>query len=149
MRQTASPTRIATHRSTQRPASHAPKRAAHALRQSLAVLILILPFLAFAPRARAQFFNHPADLGMTFTQQRSKFVGSSSTDFFYLRGATIDYGVVLSGEAVLELDDGAKLTLRPGDTYIQNGTRHRWSNTGDVPAVIAIALIGARHAKVD
>jgi len=62
--------------------------------------------------------------------------------------ATIDYGVVLSGEAVLELDDGAKLTLRPGDTYIQNGTRHRWSNTGDVPAVLAIALIGAHHEKV-
>jgi len=32
---------------------------------------------------------------MTFTQQRSKFVGSSSTDYFYLRGATIDYGTTL------------------------------------------------------
>jgi quercetin dioxygenase-like cupin family protein len=62
--------------------------------------------------------------------------------------ATIDYGVVLSGEVILELDDGAKLTLRPGDTYIQNGTRHRWSNTGDVPAVLAVALIGAHHDKV-
>jgi mannose-6-phosphate isomerase-like protein (cupin superfamily) len=62
--------------------------------------------------------------------------------------ATIDYGIVLSGEAVLELDDGVKLTLRPGDTYIQNGTRHRWSNTGDVPAVLAITLIGAHHDKV-
>ena len=36
----------------------------------------------------------------------------------------------------------------PGDTYIQNGTRHRWSNTGDVPAVLAIALIGAHHRNV-
>jgi mannose-6-phosphate isomerase-like protein (cupin superfamily) len=62
--------------------------------------------------------------------------------------ATIDYGIVLSGEAVLELDDGVKLTLRPGDTYIQNGTRHRWSNTGEVPAVLAITLIGAHHDKV-
>jgi mannose-6-phosphate isomerase-like protein (cupin superfamily) len=62
--------------------------------------------------------------------------------------ATIDYGIVLSGEAVLELDDGVKLTLRPGDTYIQNGTRHRWSNAGDVPAVLAITLIGAHHDKV-
>lgn len=62
--------------------------------------------------------------------------------------ATVDYGVVLSGEAVLELDDGAKLTLGPGDTYIQNGTRHRWSNTGNVPAIIAVTLIGAHHAKV-
>jgi mannose-6-phosphate isomerase-like protein (cupin superfamily) len=62
--------------------------------------------------------------------------------------ATIDYGVVLSGEVILELDDGAKLTLRAGDTYIQNGTRHRWSNTGNVPAVLAVALIGAHHATV-
>ena len=31
------------------------------------------------------------DLGMTFTQQRSKFVGASASDFFYLRGATVDY----------------------------------------------------------
>ena len=62
--------------------------------------------------------------------------------------ATIDYGVVVSGEVDLELDDGAKVTLGPGDSYIQNGTRHRWSNTGDVPAVIAITLIGANHTKV-
>lgn len=62
--------------------------------------------------------------------------------------ATVDYGVVLSGEAVLELDDGVKVTLRPGDAYVQNGTRHRWSNTGDVPAVLAITLIGANHRNV-
>jgi len=62
--------------------------------------------------------------------------------------ATIDYGVVVSGEATLELDDGATVTLRPGDTYVQNGTRHRWSNRGDVPAVVAVALIGARHRNV-
>src|SRR4051794_5340014 len=47
--------------------------------------------------------------------------------------ATVDYGVVVSGQATLELDDGAQLVLNPGDTYVQNGTRHRWSNTGDVP----------------
>ncbi len=63
--------------------------------------------------------------------------------------ATIDYGVVLSGQATLELDDGATVVLDPGDTYIQNGTRHRWSNQGDVPAVLAIALIGAHHADID
>jgi mannose-6-phosphate isomerase-like protein (cupin superfamily) len=62
--------------------------------------------------------------------------------------ATVDYGVVLSGEATLELDDGAKLTLGAGDTYIQNGTRHRWSNTGAVPAVIAVTLVGANHRNV-
>jgi hypothetical protein len=37
------------------------------------------------------------------------------------------------------------LTLGPGDVYVQNGTRHRWSNKGDVPAVVAVVLIGAHH----
>jgi mannose-6-phosphate isomerase-like protein (cupin superfamily) len=62
--------------------------------------------------------------------------------------ATIDFGVVLSGTVTLELDDGAKVTLAPGDTYVQNGTRHRWSNTGTVPAVLAVAIAGAHHRKV-
>ena len=62
--------------------------------------------------------------------------------------ATVDFGVVLSGQATLELDDGATVVLNPGDTYIQNGTRHRWSNRGEVPAVLAVALVGAHHSKV-
>jgi mannose-6-phosphate isomerase-like protein (cupin superfamily) len=62
--------------------------------------------------------------------------------------ATIDFEVVLSGEVVLELDDGAKVHLRPGDTVVQNGTRHRWSNPGDAPATLAVFLTGAHHARV-
>jgi mannose-6-phosphate isomerase-like protein (cupin superfamily) len=63
--------------------------------------------------------------------------------------ATVDYGVVLSGQAVLELDDGVTVTLEAGDTYVLNGTRHRWSNPGDVPAVIAVTFVGANHERVD
>jgi len=62
--------------------------------------------------------------------------------------ASVDCGVVISGEAILELDNKQRVTLRPGDAYIQNGTRHRWSNWGDVPAVIAVTLIGAKHDNV-
>jgi mannose-6-phosphate isomerase-like protein (cupin superfamily) len=62
--------------------------------------------------------------------------------------ASVDFGIVLSGQAVLELDDGAKVALDVGDTYVQNGTRHRWSNTGNVPAVLAVVLIGAEHRNV-
>lgn len=62
--------------------------------------------------------------------------------------ATVDVGIVIAGEATLELDDGARVTLRAGDTYVQNGTRHRWSNKGDVPAVVAVTLIGAHHERV-
>jgi hypothetical protein len=38
--------------------------------------------------------------------------------------------VVLSGEVILELDDGAETVLRSGGTVVQNGTRHRWGNRG-------------------
>jgi mannose-6-phosphate isomerase-like protein (cupin superfamily) len=59
----------------------------------------------------------------------------------------VDFEVVLSGEVILELDDGATVTLTPGDTVVQNGTRHRWRNPGAVPAVIAVFLCGAHHTK--
>jgi mannose-6-phosphate isomerase-like protein (cupin superfamily) len=62
--------------------------------------------------------------------------------------ATLDIEVVLSGTPVLELDDGAMVTLQPGDTVVQNGTRHRWSNPGAEPATLAVVLVGAHHRDV-
>lgn len=62
--------------------------------------------------------------------------------------ATIDFEVVLSGEVTLELDDGATVQLRAGDTVVQNGTRHRWSNPGTEPAVLAVFISGAHHDRV-
>jgi quercetin dioxygenase-like cupin family protein len=59
---------------------------------------------------------------------------------------TIDFKVVLSGDVILQLDDGAEKVLRPGDTVVQNGTRHRWGNRGTEPAVMAALTIGAHRA---
>ena len=58
---------------------------------------------------------------------------------------TIDFEVVLEGTVILELDDGAEVTLNPGDTVVQNGTRHRWRNPGDVPARLALFVCGAHQ----
>jgi mannose-6-phosphate isomerase-like protein (cupin superfamily) len=58
---------------------------------------------------------------------------------------TIDFEVVLSGEVVLELDEGAEKVLGPGDTVVQNGTRHRWDNRGTQPVVIAVFMVGAHR----
>ena len=59
---------------------------------------------------------------------------------------TIDLEVILSGEAViLELDGGAEKRFGPGDTIVQNGTRHRWRNPGSEPAVMAIFMLGAHR----
>jgi mannose-6-phosphate isomerase-like protein (cupin superfamily) len=61
---------------------------------------------------------------------------------------TIDFEVVLEGTVVLELDDGAEVTLHPGDTVVQNGTRHRWRNPGDTVARLAVFMCGAAHDNV-
>lgn len=58
---------------------------------------------------------------------------------------TIDYVYIVSGELVLELDDG-EVPLGPGDCVIQRGTTHAWRNRSARPAVVAAVLIGAdRH----
>jgi mannose-6-phosphate isomerase-like protein (cupin superfamily) len=56
---------------------------------------------------------------------------------------TIDFDIVISGEVWLELDDGAEVELRAGDSVIQNGTRHAWHNRSSQPCTVAIAIIGA------
>src|SRR5215469_15949455 len=61
------------------------------------------------------------------------------------RTNTTDFGVLLSGNIVVELDDGAQVMLSPGDVVVQNGTRHRWRVVGDVPATMAAFIMGARR----
>jgi mannose-6-phosphate isomerase-like protein (cupin superfamily) len=61
------------------------------------------------------------------------------------RTDTTDFGVVLSGNLALELDDGAEVSLSPGDVLIENGTRHRWRVVGNVPATMASFIIGAHR----
>jgi mannose-6-phosphate isomerase-like protein (cupin superfamily) len=56
--------------------------------------------------------------------------------------ATVDYAIVLSGEIVAMIDEGEVL-LRAGDTLIQRGTNHAWSNRTNENAVIAFVLIDA------
>jgi mannose-6-phosphate isomerase-like protein (cupin superfamily) len=56
---------------------------------------------------------------------------------------TIDYIVAISGSADLELDDGVKVRVEPGDCVIQRGTRHAWRNNGSDDFVAAAIMIGA------
>ena len=62
--------------------------------------------------------------------------------------ATVDYEFVVSGRVVLELDDGASVELGPGDTVVQNGTRHAWRNPFAEPCVIVVTLVGAHNSNV-
>jgi mannose-6-phosphate isomerase-like protein (cupin superfamily) len=58
---------------------------------------------------------------------------------------SVDYGVVIRGEIILELDDGKTVRLRQGDCVVQNGTRHRWRNALSEPALMAFVLIGGKR----
>ena len=56
------------------------------------------------------------------------------------RTQTVDYGIVLSGEVVLVLDD-SETVLRAGDVVVQRGTSHRWENRTAENARVAFILV--------
>ena len=60
---------------------------------------------------------------------------------------TIDFEYVISGEVWLELDNGKEVCLRPGDTVVQNGTRHAWRNKGSEPCRFVVCLVGAQRRR--
>jgi hypothetical protein len=60
---------------------------------------------------------------------------------------TVDYGVVISGEVWLELDDGATVHLKQGDSVIQNGTRHAWHNRSSKTSTMAFVVVGAKRDR--
>ncbi|RVX71042.1 hypothetical protein B0A52_03407 [Exophiala mesophila] len=44
------------------------------------------------------------------------------------RTQSLDYGVVIAGEVIMELDDGSTTLMKPGDVAVQRGTNHAWKN---------------------
>lgn len=59
------------------------------------------------------------------------------------RTDSIDYGILLSGQLDMELDDGVVVHLNAGDVVVQRGTIHNWANNSKAPAVMAFVLIAA------
>lgn len=55
---------------------------------------------------------------------------------------SIDYGICLSGEMWLMLDDGREARITPGTVVVQRGTRHAWENRSSEPATMVFAQIG-------
>ncbi|MEO4042097.1 cupin domain-containing protein [Hoeflea sp. CAU 1731] len=55
------------------------------------------------------------------------------------RTESIDYGIVLSGEIVLLLDD-SEVHLKQGDVVVQRGTIHAWTNRTDEICRMAFIL---------
>ena len=51
---------------------------------------------------------------------------------------TLDFYLVLEGEITLVLDT-EEVHLKAGDTVVQRGTNHAWSNRSIHPCVVAIS----------
>lgn len=58
---------------------------------------------------------------------------------------SVDYGICLSGELYLELDDGAEQHITPGTLVVQQGTRHAWRNRGTEVCTMVFVLVGAER----
>ncbi|ODN83069.1 hypothetical protein L202_01291 [Cryptococcus amylolentus CBS 6039] len=72
-----------------------------------------------------------------------------SADGFFHFTQTIDYLVITHGELEMELHDGTKTTVHPGDLVVQAANIHRWNNLKPEWARF-IAFVGPSEAvKVD
>jgi hypothetical protein len=60
---------------------------------------------------------------------------------------TIDFGVCVSGQVVLRLDDGVEVQVTPGSIVVQNGTRHSWVNRNPEPCVMVFVSVGAQRVS--
>ena len=61
---------------------------------------------------------------------------------------TVDVMTVLDGEVWALLEDGETL-LRTGDSMIQRGTRHAWSNRSDKPVTVVTTMMTATRPTSD
>jgi alkanesulfonate monooxygenase SsuD/methylene tetrahydromethanopterin reductase-like flavin-dependent oxidoreductase (luciferase family) len=55
--------------------------------------------------------------------------------------ATVD--LISGGRVELVVGRGSLTLLRPGDTFVQRGTKHSWSNRGDGPATFVSLTMAA------
>ncbi len=65
------------------------------------------------------------------------------------RTLSLDYGVVLEGEIVLELDNKEQVTLQAGDVAVQRGTIHAWVNETNQWTRMVFVLLDAEPVKID
>jgi uncharacterized cupin superfamily protein len=56
---------------------------------------------------------------------------------------SLDFCLILDGEVTLVLDT-EEVQLSAGDTVVQRGTNHAWSNRSDKPCRIAISSHDAK-----
>jgi quercetin dioxygenase-like cupin family protein len=64
------------------------------------------------------------------------------------RTESLDYGICLEGECVMETDAGDAVTVRAGDVVIQRGTNHVWHNVSAARCRFAWVLLDAEAVEI-
>lgn len=59
--------------------------------------------------------------------------------------STIDFVSVMSGRVSMQLPDGTRTELAPGDAVVQRGAKHSWRNAGPDPVVLHVTMLGTQH----
>ena len=119
------------------PKSHAvPGATFHEIWNTTAMPALVLPSEPREPTDRP--LVTPPDPGGTIIRVVDLAPGSVSAMH---RTESVDYGIVLSGEVHLVLDDGSETRLVAGDVVVQRGTNHSWENRSDVVVRMAFVMI--------
>lgn len=57
---------------------------------------------------------------------------------------TVDFAICLEGEIVMVLDE-SEVLIRAGDTVVQRGTNHAWSNRSDAVCKMMFVLIDGKR----
>lgn len=65
------------------------------------------------------------------------------------RTVSLDFGVVLKGEVVCELDGGMEKVCKEGDVVVQRGTIHAWYNRSTEPARILFVFVPAEKVNIN
>lgn len=66
------------------------------------------------------------------------------------RSSSIDYGIVVSGNIELELENSQYKTIQAGDIIVQRGTIHKWRNPSETEVCrIVFVLIEAKAFEFD
>lgn len=99
------------------------------------------PATAFAEMSN--IFPGPGGSHFTISTWPPRFPPADTLDLWMHSTQTIDYILILSGEMTCFFDSGERVTLRAGDSLIQNGTAHAWRNEGDIPCTMAAIAISA------
>jgi mannose-6-phosphate isomerase-like protein (cupin superfamily) len=116
-----------------KPAGFCPSAGGTALR--------VVEFLPLTPDAEAKL---PPNMVMNVVGDCAPARGVPVKHPLMHRTRTVDYGVVMSGEIDLILDD-ATVHLKAGDVVVQQATNHRWINHGAAPARVLFVLVDAKQ----